>query len=88
MSLGDTPQPSLLELVSIDDLLNELIKRFDGGVFAFYQFDPDNEKDTFKCNRGWEGSPYVVLGLAEGLSETIKNTHKDTFSMTLEDRYK
>lgn len=69
------PNPDLA-LVSIDDLMEELNKRFDIWIFSGMQLRDNAEQKIFTM-RKWRGNSATCAGLASQLQIACYDTHVD-----------
>ena len=73
-----------LKLISNDDLIKELLNRFDHAVFAGVRVkNPgnfngvDEAKGDIQTIRRWFGNSYTCAGLCSSLTRTILNDYSD-----------
>lgn len=64
-------------LVSTDDLLKELLHRFDHAVFAGVQVKGTEEVGPIDTIRRWYGNSYTCAGLCASLSTSILKDFSD-----------
>ena len=65
-----------LELVSTDELFDELKRRFDGMIFHGVKNKyKDSKEDTFFAR--WEGGGVLAIGLCEALKKRLLEEYKN-----------
>lgn len=71
-----------LSLASMEDLLKELLGRFDHAVFMGLQVPGDGHTKT--CRR-WIGNSHTTIGLCEDLKDSILHTYQERENPLRED---
>ena len=66
-----------LSLVSVDDLIAELDRRFDHWIFSGMQVGI-GKKDQYTTLRKWRGNPATCCGLASQTQMGIYDTYMET----------
>ena len=68
-----------LSLVSLDDLINELAKRVDCFIVAYYQVLEVKREGQCRLVRKWKGNAMTCAGMATAISHAIiRNWHEST----------
>lgn len=67
---------SNMELIPTDDLITEILKRFDHAVFMGIQCRGGENNDIYNIRR-WRGNSYTCCGLSESLKRSILNEYED-----------
>ena len=65
-----------LELVSTDDLIDEVFRRADHGIIGLLQVGTHGD-ESFTCWRRWKGNSHTCMGLATDATGAIMASLRD-----------
>lgn len=72
-----------LSFETTDDLLEELLHRFDHAIFAGMNYVDDD--GTHKCQRRWRGNSFTCAGLASDMNLVVLHEYHEECELPVDD---